>query len=375
MLFGHVKTAFQQPMTARGFLLKIHLWLGLAAAIFLVILGLTGSVMAFENDIAHWLHPNLFYVKAGARTLPEQALIRMAERRIAPARVAAVQIFRQPNLARVMRTTDRRSVFVNPYDGSILGSVRGGFSIDRVMANVHQIHLRLVPDLRMAPRAAAAGKVVISFAGLMLCVLVPTGLILFRRTRRATIKWNASWFRICFDAHHVIGVYGSLFLLITAFTGILIGFESGERAIYALTGSRPPAPMTEAQSLPVAGAAPVSADRAIEIAHGAIVNAALAGVLVPLTPKAVGTVLLRVPEETSENANGSVSIDQYSGQVLQVRNLLADSPGYRLIRFNRSIHTGDIRGLPSHIVMSLSSLLLVVMVVTGIVIWLKKLAI
>jgi uncharacterized iron-regulated membrane protein len=175
--------------------------------------------------------------------------------------------------------------------------------------------------------------------------------------------------------HHVIGVYTSLFLLITAFTGILIGFQSGERAIYALTGSRPPAPLTDPQSSPVTEAAPVSADRAIEIAHGAIVNAAIAGLLLPLSRKAVWTVLLRVPGETPENANGSVSIDQYSGQVLQVRNFLAESPGYRLIRFNRSIHTGDIRGLPSHIVMSLSSLLLVVLVVTGIVIWLKKLAI
>jgi len=362
-------------MTARGVLLKVHLWLGLAAAIFLVILGLTGSVMAFENDIDHWLHPELFYVETGARALPEQVLIRVVEQRFAPARVAAVQVLRQPNLARVIQTTDQRSVFVNPYDGLVLGSVRGGFAIDRIIGDIYQIHLWLVPDPRRAPRIAAIGKVIISFAGLILCVLVPTGLILFWRTRRTTIKWNASWFRIFFDTHHVVGVYASLFLLTAAFTGILIGFESGERAIYTVTGSRPPAPISQVQSSPMSGTVPISADRAIEIAHGAIANATLAGMLVPLSPKAVWTVLLRVPEETSEYVYGRVSIDQYSGQVLQVRNLLTDSPGYRVIRFNRSIHTGDIWGLPSHIVMSLSSLLLVVMVVTGIVIWWKKLAI
>jgi len=57
-----------------------------------------------------------------------------------------------------------------------------------------------------------------------------------------------------------------------------------------------------------------------------------------------------------------------------VRNFLTDSQGYRLIRFNRSIHTGDIWGLPSHIVASLTSLLLVAMVFTGLVIWWRKLA-
>jgi uncharacterized iron-regulated membrane protein len=362
-------------MTARGVLLKVHFWLGLAAAIFLAILGLTGSVMAFENDYDHWLHPELFYVKASARALPEQVLIRVVEQRFAPARVASVQVFPKPNLARVIQTTDRRSVFVNPYDGSVLGSVRGGFAIDRILGEVHEIHLRLTPHPRSTPRMATIGKIAVSFAGLMLCVLVPTGLILFLRARRTTIKWNASWFRIFFDTHHVIGVYASLFLLISAFTGILIGFESGERAIYAVTRSRPPTPLSQVESTPVPGVAPISADRAIEIAHDAIVNSSLAGVLVPLGPKGVWTVLLHVPEETAENVHGSVSIDQYSGLVLQVRNLLTDSLGYRVIRFNRSIHTGDIGGMPLQIVESLSSLLLVVMVVTGIAIWWKRPAI
>src|SRR3989442_12048216 len=54
-------------------------------------------------------------------------------------------------------------------------------------------------------------------------------------------------------------------------------------------------------------------------------------------------------------------------------NFLTDSPGYRVIRFNRSIHTGDVWGTPGHILVSLSSLLLVVMVITGLVIWFKKL--
>lgn len=70
-----------------------------------------------------------------------------------------------------------------------------------------------------------------------------------------------------------------------------------------------------------------------------------------------------------------MSVDQFSGQVLQSRNFLTDSAGYRAIRFNRSIHTGDIWGLPSHILVSVSSLELVVMVVTGLVIWWKKLAV
>jgi uncharacterized iron-regulated membrane protein len=359
----------------RSTLLKIHLWLGLAAALFLVVLGLTGSVMAFEDDIVHWTHPELFYVKTRVHTLPEQELIRAAEKRFAPARVGWVQVFRQANLARVMQMTGSRSVFINPYNGSVLGSIQGDFAINPILGYIHQTHLRLVPNPRAAPGLAAVGKVVVSYAGLILCLLVPTGLILFWRTRRTSIKWTASWFRVCFDTHHVIGLYASLFLLVAALTGIMIGFDSGEKAIYAVTGSHRPAFARPPQSKPAPGTTPITADRAIEIAHGAIANASLAGISVPGNPTAAWTILLRVPEETSEAVHSSVTVDQYSGEIRQVRNFLTDSTGYRVIRLNRSIHTGDIWGLPTHILVSVSSLALVAMAATGIVIWWKKLAV
>ena len=63
-------------MTAHPILLRIHLWLGIAAAPFLVILGLTGSVIAFENDIDHWLHPALYYVQARPQVLSRQNWLR-----------------------------------------------------------------------------------------------------------------------------------------------------------------------------------------------------------------------------------------------------------------------------------------------------------
>jgi uncharacterized iron-regulated membrane protein len=45
-----------------------------------------------------------------------------------------------------------------------------------------------------------------------------------------------------------------------------------------------------------------------------------------------------------------------------------------MVRLNRAIHTGDFWGTPGHVVVSLTSLLLGIMVITGLVIWWKKLA-
>ena len=356
----------------RKALLNLHLCIGLAAAIFLVILGLTGSIMAFEGDIDHWLHPGFWYVTED-RYLTEGVLIAGVERQFAPLHVAAVQVSQHRNLAQLMQLTDSSTVTVNPYTGVVLGRRSGPTRTEKWLGFIHQVHLRLAGDGR-APWAPA-GKIAVSYAGLALFLLVPSGLILWWQTKRASIRWRAAWFRICFDTHHVIGIYVGLFLGIAAFTGTLIGFEWGERAIYRLTHSSRPRFGPPPESTAVAGGVSIGVDRAIATAKRAIPKATVDFILLPVNPTAAYQVILRVPEETSGSAHSSVTIDQFSGKTLEVRNFLTDSQGYRWIRFNRSIHTGDIVGLPGHIVMSLSSLLLVVSAITGIVIWLKKLAV
>ncbi len=360
-------------MTLRTVILKFHLYLGLAAALFLVILGLTGSIMAFEGDIDHWLHRGRWYVTVGPRAIPEAELIAQIEKQVAPARVGAVQFSPQANLAQLMQLSDRSTITVNPYDGSILSRITGPTKTQRTLGYIHQIHLRLATDGRSA--IAPAGKVIISYAGLLLCLLVPTGFVLWWRTRRASVMWNASWFRRCFDLHQAIGIYAGLFLWVAALTGILIGFDFGEKAIYSLTHSSRPTFARPPQAVPVPGAPPLAVDQAVEIAHQAMPTAFVDMVSLPLNPKGAFNLVMRVPEETSGSAHSSVTVDPYTGKVLQVHDFRTDSQGYRWIRFNRSIHTGDIWGLPGHLLVSLSSLLLVAMVVTGLVIWWKKLAV
>ncbi len=38
----------------RKWILKIHLWIGLVSAAFLIVMGLSGAIIAFENDYDHW---------------------------------------------------------------------------------------------------------------------------------------------------------------------------------------------------------------------------------------------------------------------------------------------------------------------------------
>jgi len=355
----------------RKVLLKIHLVMGLAAALFLIILGLTGSIMAFEGDIDHWIHPGFWQVAAG-QALAEGDLIAGVERKFAPLRVQAVEISQHRDLAQLMQLSDNSSVSVNPYTGGVMGRRTSPGRTGKWLGFIHQVHLRLAGSGRDS--WAPAGKIIISYAGVALFLLAPTGLLLWWRAKRGSVRWRGPWFRVFFDLHQVIGIYAGLFLWMAALTGILIGFEWPEKAIFSLTHSARPGFGQPPPSTPMPGAAAVGVDRVIAAARYAIPNAAVELIFLPTEPDASYMVILRVPEETSGSPHSTVAIDQYSGRPLAVHNFLTDSQGYRWIRFNRSIHTGDIGGLVGHIVMSLSSLLLVVMAITGIVIWLKKLA-
>src|SRR4051812_43378546 len=108
-------------MSLRPAILKIHLFLGIVGGVFFIILGVTGSVIAFENDLDHWFHPALWYVPAGAALLPEQELIDAVNRSEAPAHVDAVQHFRDPRLVRAVRISNGTTVLISPYDGRITG--------------------------------------------------------------------------------------------------------------------------------------------------------------------------------------------------------------------------------------------------------------
>lgn len=352
--------------------LKLHLYLGLASAIFLLILGFTGAIIGFEQEIPRWLHPNLFYVKPSAQSFNEAQLIHNVEQKFAPAHVRSIILSRKPDFSQVMllpatngdvRASTR--VFVDPYSGAILGSLAGQTTDEQVLQALHSFHLRI--------GLGDTGKLIVSIAGAILIFEILFGLVLWWRLKRATIRLSGSWFRIFFDSHNAIGIYASLLLLLISITGVVIGFDFFEPLIFHVTHSEPLVQRKLPNSTPMAGANPIDADRAIEAAHIAMPEGTPAGMQLPAGPRGAYLVQMRT-EETAPAVHSFVVVDQYSGNVLGMQKFKS-SLGYRVIRFNRSLHTGDLWGIWGHIINSLVSVVLMVMVLTGIVIWWKKLAI
>src|SRR6185369_14809373 len=65
-------------------------------------------------------------------------------------------------------------------------------------------------------------------------------------------------------------------------------------------------------------------------------------------------------------------VDQYSGKVLVAQNSRTAPGPTRTRMINRAIHTGDIFGVPSRLIAAVSSLLVLLQMISGVIMWLKR---
>jgi uncharacterized iron-regulated membrane protein len=350
----------------RTVLFNIHLWLGLTAGAFIALLGITGAIMAFEPEIEHAEHPHLWYVAPapGARPLTLAQISATISRAFPADTITGYQVSTKPSLSYQVGLT-KSFVFVNQYSGAILGQLR--FAQTDLLNVIHQLHTHLL----FRGLGNLGAKVETGAALVLFCMLL-SGLYLWWPLKRISVSWRGtaarrSWF----DLHNAIGIVALVVLLALCVTGIAIGFErSSTRLFYSITRSQPvPRPVLR---IPVpVNATPIGPDSAFAIARAALPGAMPFEADVPARNEAY-FVRARFPEDRTPGGRSQVIIDSYTGQVLFAQGSRTAPAGARMVIANRAIHTGDIGGIPGKAIVSLASLAVVLQVVSGLLMWLKR---
>ena len=344
----------------RKLLLSLHLYGALLAGIFIVIIGVTGSIMAFEPELDRLTHPHLFNVQPAGQALAVTDLFRAASRAYPGQRIGNIRLPQSAEDSAQFGVKGPLQVFIDPYTGFILGER----SPATILNTIHQVHLRLL--------AGETGSWIVTIATCVLLFLVASGIYLWWPVKRATVKWSASARRIHFDLHNTAGIYSACFLFVLGLTGIAIHFDNGlEEFLHQRAGTRKVG--RNAPSIVEKGATPIDADQAIQIALQSMPGTQALLIVLPANPKASYLIALHFPEDLTPGGRSWVNVDQYSGKVLTEQNSRTVAMGTRAIIWNRSIHTGDVYGLPTKALMSLSSLMLVLQAITGYFMWWKRL--
>ncbi len=345
----------------RRLLFNVHLYLALAAGVFVIILGVTGSIMAFEPELDHLLHSKTTYVKPAGEPLPLAKIGEAAAKEFPGERISGYLLSTDPGISYAV-SLRRGVVYVNQYTGEVLGVRAPGPDF---LSRVHQLHLRLLLQNRSDP-----GKLIMSCVGVVILFLLVSGIYLWWPVMRVTVGGSPSGRRFWFDLHNTVGVFSFVFLFLLAFTGVMIGFEAATVPLfYKMTGSAP----SEQPQIPTPppGAHPISPDQAIQIARDAIPGATPFQINIP-GPKAAYQVRSRFPEDLTPGGRSRVVIDQYTGKVIFAEGSRTAPAGSRIVIQNRALHTGDILGIPSKAVMSLASLAIVAQMISGFLMWWKR---
>ena len=392
-----IGTASNQPTTGksrrlsrlkarRKLWLEIHLWLGLIAGAVLLIVGLTGSILVFWQEIDTALNPALHQVQAPPEGRPAyrplSEIVSTADA-VMPlgAKRSTVYYPRDKDLAfwffyevpsAVPEQPDSLNVFVNPYTGQITGT-RIWQSADSVfkhcfMAFIFELH----DDLLLG---WDRGSWIVGVIGILAFISVLTGLIVWwpltgKWQQALTIKRRASTERLNFDLHKTVGFYSTLVLLAVLMSGIYFNF--GEQFRWLVDRFSVTAPVRSFKSTLLPGLAPISLDEAMVRANIVYPEGQLYWLTVPNDAEGVYVLTRHIDFGGIFRGRRQIVLDQYTGQILHVADPLTGIGGNVFLQWQWPLHSGQAMRMPGRILVLLSGIACAALFVTGVIRWLQK---
>ncbi len=327
-----------------------HRWLALVTSLVILALAVTGSALVFEGAIDRAMNPSLWRVAPGGRTLSLDSL--------APKGATSLSLPREPDRALVAQD-GRSQTFIDPYTGRVLGT--------RLVADFNRTLPRRLHVLHVSLMGGKAGGAVVGLVTIACLVLVLTGMVLWWPDRIARVRWSASWKRVVFDLHHLLGIVAAVVLLVITASGTVIHYDALGTMVGSLGGGGRP-PGAPKQPPAEAGRTPASLDSALARARQALPGAVPTAISLGDSARPY-VVSMRFPEDRTPAGRSRVYVDRFDGAVLRADATRGAPLGRRLGNVMRSVHTGDVYGKPSQAIWLLASIVLASQVVTGAMMW------
>ena len=369
-------------MTAKKAIGFLHLWLGLASGLVVFILGITGCIYVFEDEIKNVVYQERLFIKPENKPrLPVSKLIEGAQRQLGAA--YPFIIFEMPNNPSstyrfyAYKINDEAktyfgqreygyNVYVNPYNGHVVKIENSKYEFFTLVLFTHY-------DLLLAK----TGKQIVGWSTIIFIVLLISGMVLWwpknkpAARQRIWFQWKdtTKWKRKNYDLHNIAGFYFMSVCLIIALTGLVWAFTWFNDSVQYLAngGASSKKPnIVHSDTTRISNALPI--DLVLYDLKRRIPQAASYSFFLP---KAKGDPLNASALFTGRERYKFVSnqYDQHTGKFLQTRTFDQKSRGEKLRNMNYDIHAGSILGLPGKILAFFASLTAASLPVTGFVIW------
>lgn len=334
-------------MKLRPILLWLHRWIGVLAGLVILVLALSGGVLVFDRELDRWLNPDL-YPRAPRPASPQKIESSLAALRQQhpETKVLGLRLPRDERDALVC-FAGNRALHLDPARAEVLGSRLRNEGFLRTVA---KLHVNLL--------AGKTGGTIVAVATGFTLALALSGLWLWWPLRIFGVRRGGSFRRFNLDLHSIAGLYSSLFQLIIAGTGL---------TLYFLHAEHPVVPRSQPSSAPR-----ISVDEAIAKAEAALPGARAVAAELPVMPRMPFRLQLAFPEDHSPAGRSVVFLDQTTGETLGVTSSREGTLLWRYLNLHLSIHTGGVFGGPSQWLALLTCVALVLQVLSGYVLWLRR---
>ncbi|HIE4563822.1 TPA: PepSY domain-containing protein [Stenotrophomonas maltophilia] len=355
----------------KNVLFQLHWLLGITAGAVLAVMGLSGAVLSFEDELLRAANPGFAAIAEhhtdGQPPLALSELMPLlqagSERPLQRLRIDATG--QRPSVARFAGGKEHW-VYFDPYSGERFSALRG------------QAFFDFIEDLHRHLAAGERGKWITGSCAIALLFFTLSGLYL-RWPRRwwhwrswLAVEWKRSGRGFLWSLHSVVGTWVLLIYLMSALTGLWWSFDWYRSAANTLLGVAPAAKHK------------VAADAALDLDRIEATLYALPGVR-------TGYIDLRLPEKPGQPLNVRVmagdparrgghhdrahdllQLDPASGAILDARPYARQGAGGQLATSVFALHSGSYFGAPGRVVVMLSSLGMSLFFITGWMLYLDR---
>lgn len=408
-------------VAVRAFWTVVHRWLGLSIALFLIVAGLTGAIISWDHELDEWLNADIMHTPSrGPLQHPNTlaAAVEAADPRVTVSYMtlgleeghAASFLVRpktDPATGQPYRL-DYNTVFVDPVSAQITGH-RDSKSVALSRRNLMPWLRHFHESLHIPPFAGSDRWGYWLMGGVALMWFLDSFVAMYltwpNRVRRRTasalsngvhprsgswlarwkpawlVRWRAGGYKVNFDLHRAGGLWAWGIILIVAFTSFSLNlYREVFYPVMSTVSTTTPGPYETLKPAPYGTylEPKLSFAQAIEIA-------AAEGKRLGFEHPPGGIwyggdfPFYNVSFFDPENELGAMGmglsniyVSADDGRILGMHRPWHGTAADVFVQLQLPLHSGRILGLPGRILMSFMGLVVVMLAVTGIVIWERK---
>jgi uncharacterized iron-regulated membrane protein len=369
-------------MTPRRVLFWIHLTAGSLAGLVILLMSVTGFLLAYERQINTWAIRDYHSTPAvlGQARLPMDSLLATVQ----VGQPTAITVRSDPSAPVQFSYGRDRTLLINAYSGAVL--TEASPRLHAFFGKVEDLHRFLGTSGEKRP----LGRAITGACNLMFLLLVCSGPIIWwpkewtwmNLRKIVAFRGGPSGRARDWNWHNVIGIWCFTPLLLVVLTGVVMSYPWANNLLYRLTGNEPPPPQNQN-----AGSGPGGEGRRHKHDDNeSAPKASLESAFARAEQQVPGwqSVSLRLPAAplvfSIDSGNGGrpdkraqLTLDARTGEVVKWEPFSSYNLGRRLRTWGRFTHTGEAGGIFGQTIAATASAGAAVLVWTGLALALRRL--